>query len=53
MNSNTYSITVYSIPCNINSYYSVITITVYQTYPNGTGCDHLELEIFMGEIQVC
>ena len=33
MNSNTYSITAYSILCNTNSYYSVITITVYQTYP--------------------
>ena len=33
MNSNTYSITAYSIPCNTNSYYSVIIIIVYQTYP--------------------
>ena len=33
MNNNSYSITTYSIPCNTDSYYSVITITVYQTYP--------------------
>ncbi len=33
MNSNSYSITTYSIPCNTDSYYSVIIITVYQTYP--------------------
>ena len=30
MNSNTYSITAYSISYNTNSYYSVIIITVYQ-----------------------
>ena len=36
MNSNNYSITTYSISCNIDSYYSVITITVYQTYPYGS-----------------
>ena len=34
MNSNSYSIIAYSIPCNIDSYYSVITITAYQTSPN-------------------
>ena len=33
MNSNSYSITAYSIPYNIDSYYSVIIITEYQTYP--------------------
>ena len=33
MNSNSYFITAYSIPCNTDSYYSVITITVYQTCP--------------------
>ena len=33
MNSNTYSIITYSISCNTNSYYSIIIITVYQTYP--------------------
>ena len=33
MNSNSYSITAYSIPCNTDSYYSVIIITAYQTSP--------------------
>jgi hypothetical protein len=33
MNSNSYSITAYSIPCNTDSYYNVITITAYQTSP--------------------
>ena len=31
MNNNSYYITTYFISYNINSYYSVITITVYQT----------------------
>ena len=33
MNSSSYSITAYSISCNTDSYYSVITITAYQTSP--------------------
>ena len=33
MNGNSYYITTSFIPCNIDSYYSVITITVYQTCP--------------------
>ena len=31
MNSSSYSITAYSISCNTDSYYSVITIIAYQT----------------------
>ena len=33
MNDNSYYITASFIPCNTNSYYSVITITTYQTCP--------------------
>ena len=34
INSKTYSITAYSISYNINFYYNIITITVYQTFLN-------------------
>ncbi len=33
MNDNSYYIRPYFIPCNTDSYYSVIIITVYQTCP--------------------
>ena len=38
----TYSITAYSIPCKTNSYYSVIIIIVYQTYPKSSGNENLD-----------
>jgi hypothetical protein len=34
MNGNNYYITASFIPCNIDSYYSVIIITAYETCPN-------------------
>ncbi len=34
MNGNSYYITTSFITCNTDSYYSVTTITVYQTCPN-------------------
>ena len=34
MNNNKYYITASFIPCNTYTYSYIITITVYQTYPN-------------------
>jgi hypothetical protein len=44
MNGNSYYITTFFIPYNTDSYYSVITITTYQTCPNNVRIYHVRNE---------